>query len=98
MVARGQPRGGDIQTVFSHACLPRTDHARVTRQAEVVAAGKIGEFAFAEADVGAIQLLERLGFNHGEDFRVWSLKSEVLSLNSASLLDNHTVPPQTAPL
>src|SRR5580658_9729100 len=45
MVSRGQPRGGDVQAVFFQAGDSGCGHLRTARQAEIIAARKIKQFA-----------------------------------------------------
>ena len=65
VVAGGQAGSGDVQPVFLHAGLQGRNDPRMAGEAEVVAAGEIGELALTKAHAGAVDLLKRLGLGHG---------------------------------
>ena len=65
VVAGGQAGGGDVEAEFLDAGLQGSNDPRVAGEAEVVAAGEVGELALTEAHAGAVNLLKRLGLGHG---------------------------------
>ena len=58
VVSGGEPGSSDVQAVFFDARLQSGNYLRMAGEAKIVAAGKVGEFAVAKADEGAVDLLE----------------------------------------
>src|ERR1051325_1447511 len=65
MISRRHARGRYVQPIFFRALFQRSDNLWMSGQPQIIAAGKIGEFAPAPAHESAVDLLERFGFGHG---------------------------------
>ena len=65
VIAGGQAGSCDVQPVSLQAGLEGRHDARMAGEAEIVAAGEVGELALTIAHVGATDLLKRLGLGHG---------------------------------
>ncbi len=67
VIAGGETGSGDIEAETICAIVKRRNYFRVARQAKIIAAAEIRQLAFTKPDIGALNLLERCGFNHEEN-------------------------------
>ena len=61
VIASGLARRSDVETELVKAIVDGAKDVGMGRETEVIATGEIGELASAMEDIGAIDLLERLG-------------------------------------
>lgn len=60
------------------------DYFGVAGETEIIAAGEIGKFTSVEADVGAVELLERWSFGHSSKFKVQSSRCLLRDLDEVT--------------